>query len=443
MIQLLACTGTVIDSDPVEGHPGLDELAGVRVALDEGRVPRHGSDYLDPAVFWAQDLALEGDCQGALCARIATALVSPAGGDDGVLVIVDFEPEPNAEDLNLVLAVDASGSMGVDRMNAIRQGLGLRVGEMDSDDLAALVVFRDSPRTLRSPKPMDASERGRVSDALFLDPDGGTDVVAGLEAAFSEAAKNHGRGGLSRVLLVTDDPADTDALLHVARTRGAAGIGLTMVGAGNRLGGDLAWELERVPGGRMAFAELEDLEELLASSLVPAAQDLELEVRPAEGWEVVDSWLLGHSGSEALENAWLGSVFSGRARAFVVKPVEGDLTSLVEGTSLGSLQIGEDIVDVVAGDTDAYAFTTIHADTLGAFRFAALVDEALALEAAEGACSGTVDVFEAAALADEAAIRLLAAAGVLEDIEEDLGASLSREAERMTDLALVLVEEGC
>ncbi len=268
-------------------------------------------------------------------------------------------------------------------------------------------------------------------------------MVLGLETALSEAAKNHGPDRRSRVLLVSDDPSDTDALLDVARPRGAAGIGLTLVGAGNRLGGELAWELERIPGGRMAFAELEDLEELLASSLAPAANDVELVMRPEEGWEVVDTWLLGHEGDESLDRAWLGSVIPDRSRAFVLRPVEGDLLALPEGTHLGSLVVDGALVDVVAGDTQAYPFTTIHADGLGAFRFAALVDEALALEAAEGSCSGLVDVFEAAALADAAAIRLAGAADLLEGMEEDLGVSLSREAGRMEDLAVLLVEEGC
>ena len=441
MIWLLACTGTTIDNDPVGGHPGLDELAGVRAALDEGRVPRLGKDYTAPAVFWSQDLSSSAECAGALCARISTALVSPSDGEEGVLVVVDFEPEPSTEDLNLVLAVDTSGSMGPDRLNAVRVGLGTRVTELDEGDLVAVVGFGEDARVEHPPQPMDAGGRQDAQDALRLDSEGGTDVVAGLEAAMSEAAKNHGRGGQSRVLLVTDDPSDAEALLHIARTRGTAGVGLTMVGAGNRLG--FGWELERVPGGRMAHAELEDLEALLTEDLVPAARDLELVVRPAEGWEVVGSWLLDHDGELAYDRARLGSVFAGRPRAFVLRPTEGDLTALPEGTVLGSLEVGEEIVDLVAGDTDAWAFTTIHADDLGAFRFAALVDEALALDAAEGACLGLVDVFEAAALADEASLRLEGAAAALDGVEEDLGASLSREAERMADLATLLVEEGC
>lgn len=441
MLLLVACASTTIDTAPVVGHPGLAELSGVRAALDEDRLPRLGTDYTEPGVFWSQDLAGSADCAGAHCARIGTALFSPVEGDAGVLVVVDFDPEPSDQDLNLVLAVDRSGSMGADRLNAVRQGLGLRATSLDEGDLASLISFADTAKTEQPPRPMEASERQALQNALFLDAEGGTDVVAGLEAAFSEAAKNHGRGRTSHVVLVTDDPSDSDAILDLARTRGVAGIGLTAVGAGNHLGPELAWELERVPGGRMIYADLDDLEERLGSDLVPSGP-LDLEMRPAEGWEVVDTWLLDHSGDDALAQARLGAVFSGRARAFVLRPTEGNLTALPQGTALGSLVLGEDIVDVVAADTDSWAFTTIHADDLGTFRFAALIDEALALAAAEDSCSGLVEASEAAALAEAAALRLDAAALILDDVELDLGASLAREAARMEELA-VLVEEGC
>ncbi len=156
MILLLACSGTTIDNDVVEGLPGIDELAGVQAAIDEGRVPRLGEDYVVPAVFWSQDTPLDGDCLGDLCARLSTALFNSTEGEDGVLVVLDFEPEPSAVDENLVIAIDTSGSMGADRMDALRLGLDQRVSELDLDDLGALVTFTDSARTRRSPRSMGA-----------------------------------------------------------------------------------------------------------------------------------------------------------------------------------------------------------------------------------------------------------------------------------------------
>ncbi len=55
-----------------------------------------------------------------------------------------------------MIAIDTSGSMGADRMAALRLGLDQRVSELDLDDLGALVTFTDSARTRRSPRSMGA-----------------------------------------------------------------------------------------------------------------------------------------------------------------------------------------------------------------------------------------------------------------------------------------------
>lgn len=230
-------------------------------------------------------------------------------------------------------------------------------------------------------------------------------------------------------------------MIGLVRRHATAGISTTLVGVDNHLGRDLAWALERSVGARVEH--LDDVDERALAERMPAATNVQLTLEPVEGWAVTNSWLLGGSTSEEPDfgRAWIGGVYpeGNRAVAFVLEPMDTTVTALPEGTSLGALQLdwagGDERLSIAAGDTTAYSHTTIAADALGAYRFAALLDEAAALDAADAWCAG--DDIDAWSVVIQAADRLDAAALALDD-EDD---SLHREVARMDDLA-ALIEEG-
>lgn len=438
-LALLACVSDEVDTVPEVVDVGLTDATAIRTALDADAVPDRSS-WLEPALFWSHDLPLSATCETDLCVRTGTALVSPLGASEPmVLVVVDLDPEPLDADVNVVFAVDTSGSMQSEEQALVRDALDAWVGELSSSDLAGLITFDLAARDSRSPRAMEAKHKSALIDAAERTAQGGTDVAEGLAAALSMAASSHGRGHLSHVLLLTDQPvsddADPDAVVGLIRRHGVAGIGTTLVGLDAHLGAALA--IERSVGGRTIALEADGIGTL--AEHLPVARNVQLELAPADGWTVTDSWLLGDSTQDepAWGQAWLGTAHpgGGRAVAFVLTPDER-VTSLAPDTVLGALDLtwegpiaGDARLSVVAGDTTAFRHTTIAADTLGAYRFAALLDEAIALDAADTWCAGE-DV-DAWGQAVQAADRLAAAAAAL---DED-GDSLAREAARMADLA--------
>ncbi|MCP4810364.1 MAG: VWA domain-containing protein [Proteobacteria bacterium] len=355
--------------------------------------------WLEAALFWSHDLDLGEECETDLCAQ--------------VLVVVDFAPSPHAGTVNVVYAVDTSGSMGPDASDLVRESLGASLDGIDAQDLGALVLFVETAKVAEKTRAMETSDRSGLIAGLKVDSQGGTNVDVGLAEALSVAAAAHGRSDRTHVVLFTDEPieaaVDPDSVIGLVRRHAVAGISTTLFGVDNHLGRDLAWALERSVGARVEH--LDDVAERTLAERMPAATNVQLTLEPVEGWAVTNSWLLGGSTSEEPDfgRAWIGGVYpeGNRAVAFVLEPVDAPVTALPEGTPLGALQLdwagGDERLSITAGDTTAYSHTTIAADALGAYRFAALLDEAVAL-----------------------------------DDEDD---SLHREVARMDDLA-ALIEEG-
>lgn len=162
MIWLLACTtGTEVDTIPEAQDVGLTDATSIRTTLDEGLVPTR-ERWLEAALFWSHDLDLGEECETDLCAQVRTALVSPLGADSAqVLVVVDFAPSPHAGTVNVVYAVDASGSMGPDASDLVRESLGASLEGIDAQDLGALVLFAETAKVAEKTRAMERTSRSK------------------------------------------------------------------------------------------------------------------------------------------------------------------------------------------------------------------------------------------------------------------------------------------
>lgn len=138
---------------------------------------------------------------------------------------------------SLTFVVDTSGSMAdVGRLDLVRDALRLLVDNLRPDDSVALVTYSDDARMLLPPTPAAQAEtiRGAIGE---LQPDGSTNLAAGLDMGYALARQTLRADSINRVILASDGIANTGltdggAILETIRDDAAAGIEMVTVGVG-------------------------------------------------------------------------------------------------------------------------------------------------------------------------------------------------------------------
>ncbi|MDR2617852.1 MAG: VWA domain-containing protein, partial [Treponema sp.] len=109
--------------------------------------------------------------------------------------------------LNLALVVDTSATMkDGGRIEWIKDSLAKLAGKLRPFDSLALVSFDDSPRVVFESALMDSQEKIRAFTAAVdsLDPQGGTDLEAGLGMGYEQAKIHYHERSVNLVLLFSD-----------------------------------------------------------------------------------------------------------------------------------------------------------------------------------------------------------------------------------------------
>ncbi|WP_299527554.1 von Willebrand factor type A domain-containing protein [uncultured Streptomyces sp.] len=137
----------------------------------------------------------------------------------------------------LTFVVDISGSMAeTGRLDLVKSSLAHLTDELRDDDSVALVTFSDEAETL-VPMTRLRGNRTKLRDAVeSMETTDSTNVAAGVERGYDEAAAGHREGATNRVVLLSDALAnsgetDVDAILE--RIEGARrDFGITLFGVG-------------------------------------------------------------------------------------------------------------------------------------------------------------------------------------------------------------------
>jgi len=162
---------------------------------------------------------------------------------------------------NLVFTIDVSGSMGMEnRLGLVKRSLALLVEQLDARDSLAIVVYGDRARTVL--EPTRATNRSRIYEAIeSLQPEGSTNVQAGLEVAYAIAASQVREGTVSRVILCSDGVANNgitgaDAIFESIKEYARRGVRLTTVGFGMGNYNDVLMErLAQMGDGQYAYVD--------------------------------------------------------------------------------------------------------------------------------------------------------------------------------------------
>ncbi len=273
---------------------GLDVDTGswgvVRRYLSGGHLPPHEAvrveelvnafDYRDPAPERA-DFALyaegarspfgEGERYHLIRFGLRARTIDPAARKSAVLTFV----------------VDVSGSMGYDnRLELVKQALGLLLDHLRPDDRVALVVYGSNGRVLLGHTADHEAIRRAIAD---LQPEGATNAEEGLEIGYRLAREDFRPGAVNRVILCSDGVANVGAtgpgsILERIGEAAREGIELTTVGFGMGNYNDVLME-QLADRGDGSYAYVDTLDEArrvfvenLTGTLQTVARDAKVQV---------------------------------------------------------------------------------------------------------------------------------------------------------------------
>lgn len=191
--------------------------------------------------------------------------------------------------LNLVLLLDNSGSMErADRVRIRQECLRVLSGQLRPSDTISVIAFARTTRLIVDGLPGDRATElmAMVGD---LTPQGGTNLEEALTQAYRQATAYFKRGGMNRVVLLTDGAAnlgeaDPAALRKQVEAHRKAGVALDCFGIGwDGLNDEFLELLSRNGDGRYGFVNSPeqasaDFVSQLAGALQVAASDVKVQV---------------------------------------------------------------------------------------------------------------------------------------------------------------------
>ncbi|MFP4069243.1 MAG: von Willebrand factor type A domain-containing protein [Opitutales bacterium] len=192
--------------------------------------------------------------------------------------------------LNLALLVDNSGSMQrPDRQAILETSLQSLKDKLTERDRLSILLFARQPKLIAEAGD-PASQQAAVDRALAYRPEGGTNLEAGLEAAYASARRHFDPAASNRVILMTDGAANlgnvrSDELADLVVEQRKQGIALDAYGIGWDGYNDALLEaITRNGDGRYAFLNsvedaADDFSEKLAGTLRVAAADVKVQVK--------------------------------------------------------------------------------------------------------------------------------------------------------------------
>lgn len=194
----------------------------------------------------------------------------------------------NLRPLNLALVIDKSGSMADgDKMSRVKESLRVMLEKLRDDDIVSIIVFdTDADVLFPAQRIGNGNAIRRVIESI--QPNGSTNLHAGLMLGYKEARKNFQKDATNRVILLTDGIANvgtTDPTKIAAESSelNGQGVDLSTIGVGLELNNDLLRSLAKSGRGLYHFvADYKDIDKVFVTevqSLISSvARNVKLEV---------------------------------------------------------------------------------------------------------------------------------------------------------------------
>ncbi len=186
----------------------------------------------------------------------------------------------------LTFVIDVSGSMAQEnRLELVKDSLQLLVDRMRADDTVAIVVYGTNARVVLNPT--NGSDRRTILNAIYsLEPEGSTNLEAGLNLGYELANRAYKSGGINRVIIASDGVANVgntgpDTLAAQIRGYADSGISLTTIGFGMGNYNDVLMEQLADNGdGNYAYVDnMDEAERLFVDNLMSTLQTIALDAK--------------------------------------------------------------------------------------------------------------------------------------------------------------------
>ena len=235
-------------------------------------------------------------------------------------------PGADRPPVNLALALDVSGSMQGDAMDAARESALDLLDALEDGDRFSLVTFGGKVELAFPTQPLD--ERSRQSARIAIErieAGGTTEMLGGLGLALSQAQGGHNPEGVNRVVLLSDGvPNQIQGVAELGDQAAASGITITSLGLGLEFDEQLLTQLSQRSGGRYHYVEdSREVREVFARELLQmrrvVARNLALTMQPGPGVEILG--VLGHSPTAAVRGVQvsLGELADDESRELVLR----------------------------------------------------------------------------------------------------------------------------
>ncbi len=198
-------------------------------------------------------------------------------------------PPEARKDVALTFVIDVSGSMDREnRLELVKQSLELLVDQLRPTDSVAIVVYGSDARVVL--EPTSGAERETILSAIYaLQPEGSTNVEAGLRLGYKMALQAFKPGAINRVILCSDGVANVgrtgpESIWEQVKGYASEGVTLTTIGFGMGNYNDVLME-QLADNGDGFYAYVDTLQEArrlflenLTSTLQVIALDAKVQV---------------------------------------------------------------------------------------------------------------------------------------------------------------------
>lgn len=304
-----AGTGGGSSSESIEannlGQPGAQDFGLFRQILESGEIPspetldaigffnEHKLEFPEPAC--GQNICLHGSLgvmgnlmTGTNCTMVMIGM--------NTTLTVDSKTRPP---LQLVIAIDGSGSMLGQPLSYVQGGLQRMVDELLPGDVVSIVRYGSTAEVVA--EAVLASDRQTLLSAISaLDAQGSTNIFAGLFTAFTLAEKHFDPAKQNRVILLSDGVMtsgiqEKSKLVSLTKAYARKGVPLTTIGVGAEFDVELMQALGEVGAGNFYFLEdaravLEVFTEEVKVFMVPVALDVSIAFSAGSAYRVREAF---------------------------------------------------------------------------------------------------------------------------------------------------------
>lgn len=283
------------------GQSGAQDFGRFRSIIEAGEIP--APNTLDVVGFFNEHKfeLPDPDCGENVCVHgMFGVWGNMINGANCTLTMLGFNTPINAKDferppLNMAIAVDTSGSMSGEPIEAVRSGLLAMAEKLNTKDRITLVTYSTEAQVAIVSNNETDPDRAQLKQFISnLKASGGTNIYEGLRIALEEVDASKSEELQNRVILLSDGVAtegltNNERIINLGASYAEQGVGITTIGVGKDFNIELMRRLSESGSGNFYFVEdLYSVEEIFVveadTFLVPVAEDVRIEFDVARGY---------------------------------------------------------------------------------------------------------------------------------------------------------------